>query len=317
MKIFEFINLISHHFSTEIFPAKKGAKIKNSDRYQFVLSWFTDDSADEIEQVSKVIMKSDDYCSKLLNPNTGRDMSYEDASYLKSKINASNFSDVFDKSNLTNGALEALRNDFEKHGYPISDKEIVKEITDIFIKLLNDATKVKRKKSIKSAEFLGDNTLRIGNKKYTLPEPLKVPNLPHSIENKYVNALFEVYSQKTKKSITSLTDLESKPIYKYNLQIHREAFYSAESVLRQIRDFFTDGTKEFNMMKQELYDAIKYHLSLPNDDAFNKLNETMDLVIKISFKKSYLSKAGNGLIGPEEQRGMVHMLVNDGKVRWL
>ena len=96
------------------------------------------------------------------------------------------------------------------------------------------------------------------------------------------------------------------PIYKTNFQFHRSFFYSAESVIHKIRDFFNDSIIEFENMKQEVYDAIKYNLSLPIAEGFVKLNSTMDIVIKRSpFRKSLLFKIGNGLLDRNKEEWFI------------
>jgi hypothetical protein len=317
MKVFEFINIISSYFSTQIERDPRTHRVRDSVRYQTVLTWFTTVESDEIKQVNDAIMKSDNFCSKLLNGNSGKDMPIQDANYLKSKITSENFQEIFDNAGLTNESIKALKKEFKDKGNPLVGRDLVKEITKVLIDILNERSNVNRKIPLSKAIFIGNNKLQIGKKIINLPEPLEVPNLPETKENKYINALFEVYTQKTNKVIVSLADLEFEPFYKANLQLHREFYYSAESVLHQIRDFISDSYTQFANMKQEVYDAIKYHLSLPDKDAFNKLNSTMNLVIMVSFSKAQLAKPGNGIIGPSEKSGMVHMLVNDGKVTWL
>ena len=317
MKLFEFINIISGYFATQIPPDSKTKRVKASLKYQTVLSWFTDSDADEIDQVNQVLMKSDNFCSKLLNGNNDKDMPIQDANYLKGKITSDNFYEVFENAKISDESIEQLIQDFGDKGYTITDINIVDDITTVLIDILNERANVNKKGSIKNAVFIGNDKLQIGKKTIVLPAPLQVPNLPTKNENKYINALFEVYSQKTSKPIATLSDLDTEPIYKTNLQLHREFYYSAESVLHQIRDFFTDSVKEFNNMKHEIYDAIKYNISLTHKDGYEKLNSTMDIVIKVSFSKSFFAKPGNGLIGPSEKSGMVHMLVNDGKVLWV
>jgi len=317
LKIFEFINVISDAFATEILPDCETGKVTDKLKYETVLTWFISYEADEMDAIKKALVKSTNFCNKLLNGNIDKDMPITDAAYLKSKISSEGFEEIFDSVNLEQAAVDSLIQKFADYGEPISEFEIVEDITNVLYKLLDARSSINKKGSIRNAVFIGDNKLQIGKKVYNLPEPLRVPNLPTHVENKYVNALFEVYSQNAKKSIVSLSDLDAMPIYKTNLQFHRESFYSAESVLHQIRDFFNDSIKEFENMKQEVFDAIKYNVSLPFTDGFEKLNTTMDIVIKVSFRKSFLSKPGNGLVGPDEQRGMVHMLVNDGKVTWV
>ncbi|HHX67965.1 MAG TPA: hypothetical protein GX708_07930 [Gallicola sp.] len=232
-------------------------------------------------------------------------------------ISSEGFEDVFDSANLEQIAIESLIKKFDELGEIITEFDIVEDITKVLYKLLDERSSVNKKRSVRNAVFLSDNKLQIGKKIYNLPEPLQVPNLPRKNENIYIDALLEVYSHDSKKSIVSLADLDTMPIYKTNLQLHREFFYSAESVIRKIRDFFTDSLVEFENMKLEIFDAIKYHLSTSKEEVYDKLHTTMDIVIKVSFRKSVLFKVGNGLVGPSEQRGMVHMLVNDGKFRWL
>jgi hypothetical protein len=317
MKLYEFINIISGYFSTQIPPDSKTKRVKDSLRYQTVLSWFTDSDADEIEQVNRVLMKSDNFCNKLLNGNSEKDMPITDANYLKGKVTTDNFFEVFENANLSDESIEKLIIDFQDKGHTITETNIVDDITNVLIDILNERSNTNKKGSIKNAVFIGNDKLKVGKKTIVLPAPLQVPNLPTKKENKYINALFEVYSQKISKPIAALSDLDTEPIYKTNLQLHREFYYSAESVLHQIRDFFSDSVQEFNNMKQEVYDAIKYNISLAHKDGFEKLNSTMDIVIKVTFSKSFFAKSGNGFIGPSEKSGMVHMLVNDGKVIWV
>jgi hypothetical protein len=317
MKVFEFINIISSYFSTQIESDSETHRMRDSLRYQTVLTWFTDVDADEIEHVNKVLTKSDNFCSKLLNGNSDKDIPIRDASYLKGKITSENFYDVFESAGLSKEALKALKKDFEDKGNPLTGKDIVKDITRVLIDILNERAEINRKVPLSKAFFIGNNQLQIGKKVFNLPEPLQVPNLPAVKENRYVNALFEVYAQKTKKAITKMEDLDTEPVYRGDLLLHRRYYYSAESVLHQIRDFISDSYSQFDMMKQEVYDAIEYHLHSFDKDSYEKLKSTMQLVIKVSFTKSPLARPGNGLIGPSEKSGIIHMLVNDGKVTWV
>lgn len=107
------------------------------------------------------------------------------------------------------------------------------------------------------------------------------------------------------------------PVYKTELQIHREDFYSAESVLHKIRDFFFDAEREFNCLKDDVYNGIKLYILHGFSNGYEKMKATLDFVMTISYRKSYLSTQGNGLIGNSEERGIVHMLVNEGKITWI
>lgn len=191
------------------------------------------------------------------------------------------------------------------------------ELTDIFAQLLQERSEINKKASITKAQFISDSQVKIGGKIINLPPALYVPELPQEKENEYVTALLSVFSQKTAKKIMSIDDLDEFPIYQTEIQIHREYFYSAESVLHKVRKFFYDAENEFGTLKNEIFDSIRLDISRSYPDGYEKLQKTMDKVVVITLSKSYFSKPGNGIVGNGEKLGVVHMLVNDGKVRWI
>lgn len=316
MKIYDFINIIASFFSNQIPPSESTGKVSDQLRYSTVITWFTDLSIIDKPMANKVTIKSPNFCNKLLNGNLDKDMPVTDAKLLVSLVSSELFGEIFDEAGLTDESVKQLKKEFKDKGEPIKG-DIVKGITEIFQKLLQERADKNRITSIRKATFIGNNKVQIGKTIYNLPKPLEVPNLPTAIENNYVTALLSVYSQKEKKVISSIKELDELPIYKSNFHFHRKAFYSAESVLYQIRDFFNDAEKEFTNMKKEILDGIRYTLSKPYSSGFEKLDKVMDYVVVVSFSKTYLLKESNGIIGPLEKQGVIHMLVNDGEVKWI
>jgi hypothetical protein len=74
MKIYEFINIISSHFSNEIPADSETNRMSAALKYQTVLTWFTSFDADEKEHAKSVLIRSDELCRKYLNENNDRDM---------------------------------------------------------------------------------------------------------------------------------------------------------------------------------------------------------------------------------------------------
>lgn len=319
MKIGTFIKIISDTFASQIAPSESTGRTSNQLKYQTVITWFISYEAEEQELVNKAMMKgTNNYCNKIMNENLNDDMPIQDAAYLKGRINSEGFEEIFDSAQLDDDAIQSFIQKMADNGIKITEFNFVEDVTNALFKLLDDRSNVNRKSSIRRAEFISDNQVRIGSKIITLPPDLTVPNLPSTNENKYVNALLCVYAQHAKKDTVSISDLDTMPmIYKTNFQLCREDFYSAESVLHKVRDLFTDSEKEFNNMKEEIYRGIYYHLNCPAKNGFSRLNSTMSYVITISFRKSFFSATDNGLIGPSEERGMIHMLVNEGKIEWI
>ncbi|HPX33223.1 MAG TPA: hypothetical protein PLT36_06950 [Erysipelotrichaceae bacterium] len=318
MKIGTFIKIIADSFSSQIAADPSTNRISDQIKYQTVLTWFTPISTMDIDTVNDVINKSENFCNKVMNENSSTDMPITDASRLKSKISEEEFESVFNNANLDDFALNSLVKKFKDRGITISKNEIPKSLAKTFYNLLDKRSEVNKKGSIRNATFLDDSTVKIGTKTIKLPSKLSVPNLPAKQENIYVEALLRVYAQREKKGTISISDLDTMSlVYKTNLQMCREDFYSAESVLHKVRDLFTDSIKEFDEMKNEIYQGIKYTLNSQHVDGFDRLNKTLSQVILISFRKSYFSTSGNGLVGPEEERGMIHMLVNEGRIEWI
>lgn len=187
-------------------------------------------------------------------------------------------------------------------------------VKDVLYNILNFS----KSSSIRYAEFIGGNRVKIGNKTLNIPAELITPDTVQARENRYVDALLEVYSHDTNTETHTVTDLEKlSPKYTKHFKLQRQVFYRAESVLHQIRDTFNDGTAEFNAVKNETYDGIKVKLLEPYDSGYDKINNVLEHVTVLNYSKSYLGRPNNGLIGPSEKQGIVHMLVNDGTIEWL
>lgn len=317
MRVYEFINLIYKFYSSQIPPDDETGRVSAKLIYDTVITWFTDDSMIENDLLKNITNKNQNFCAKVLNESNDMDMPIKDANLLVSKITSENFVYVHDDANLTEEAEQSLVDEFELKGYEVDKRYIPQSLTDIFIKVLRERSSVNKKGSIRKAEFIADNRVKIGGQIFDLPPALRKPELPAEKENEYVTALFSVFSQKTSKPIMSIDDLDDFPIYQREIQIHREHFYSAESVLYKVRDFFYDAESEFATLKDEIFDAIWLDVNRHYPDAYEKLTTTMNTVAVITLSKSYFSKLANGIVGIGEKKGVVHMLVNDGKVRWL
>ena len=59
------------------------------------MTWFIVYEENEKEAIKRALVKSTNFCNKLLNGNIDKDMPINDASYLKSKISSEGFEDVF------------------------------------------------------------------------------------------------------------------------------------------------------------------------------------------------------------------------------
>lgn len=151
------------------------------------------------------------------------------------------------------------------------------------------------------------------------PELLKIDDKDiRSDDLPYVNALMDVYSERTNKTVTPKTIDELPPSLKRNFKTQREAYYSTECIHLGVRDIFADGEKQFNLLKKDTYDGV---IDTYYDDrlrtGYDRLIGVLNKATDISLTKSQLLNITT-LIGNLEKKGICHMLVNDGKIKsWV
>lgn len=148
-------------------------------------------------------------------------------------------------------------------------------------------------------------------------KPIKI-NVPEEYENeelRYIKELFITYSERLGKKINGIDDLKQFSKYLDNFQRQRKSYFAAETIRRFVRDTFTDS-KEFDVLKEEVYDGIIDTCMEEFTYGMERLNEVMKQVVRVSTKKSLLDCKMN-YVGNNEKKGVCHMLVNDDKIRWV
>lgn len=223
-------------------------------------------------------------------------------------------------SNLTEESKRLLINEFKKYGVNLDFDNLPQSLTSALGNILTEITELPKSASLLSANFdIANGIFSIGNKKYKLPYELSsiISKLTNK-DNHFIDALIEVYRQDAKDEKLSLSSLnEFSPEYSAHLLIQKEAFYKAELARRRVRDCFTkDGLNEFNHFKDELYNGIKNKVIERKSNAFQRVKDTVALAISIPIHTSILDTK-ESLIGPSERNGIVHILVNEGKIEWV
>lgn len=145
--------------------------------------------------------------------------------------------------------------------------------------------------------------------------------MPDSIaeqELEYIHALYEVFAEKLNRENFTKDDM---PLLnrgmRENFREQREAYYSAVSVERSVRDMFTDGENEFQILKDDAWRGIDTTYWKDHPDGYARLNAVLEKVTSTSLDRSILSQMRN-LIGNLEKKGICHILVNDGTIEsWV
>ena len=161
-------------------------------------------------------------------------------------------------------------------------------------------------------------TITIGNEKITLPIELNPLSSFAPNEQKYINALCEVYAEKINQIVTPDTINNLQPNIRHHYSEQRKAYYSAESIQRSVREVFADGEKQFEALKTDAYDGISdTYYDDRHKSGYDRLLAVLDKITNTTLTKSSLMNIA-GLIGNLEKKGICHILVNDDKIKsWV
>jgi hypothetical protein len=203
----------------------------------------------------------------------------------------------------------------ESLGYACADL-----FSQILENILRPKTKNRKKLSplsspIKSVYYTEeDRKLHlIGGIEIELPEIL-IPEQLDPIEAPYTTALLEAYASDSEKILSSLPFEELPPKYLRNFTDHRINFYSASRIERFAREH-SDLDSEAEHWKNQTFDYIKDTLWDDYDNGYKRLNAVMKKVVDCS-TISVLDDI-QSFITPRDKKGVCHLMVNQGKLKWV
>jgi hypothetical protein len=149
------------------------------------------------------------------------------------------------------------------------------------------------------------------------PKDIEVPDEPENDELTYIAELLAAYAEKTGVAELSLDALAGYRQYREDLRQRRKEYYAAETIRRGTREVFGEtDPDQFGILKDETYDGIFDVYSQDYQDGYERLLKVMAHVSSIQINKSPLSKLPEW-IGNKEKKGVCHILVNDGVIRWV
>lgn len=153
--------------------------------------------------------------------------------------------------------------------------------------------------------------------KYPPPEAQDVPEKIEIHELVYVNELLDAYADAENLEQLSKQSLLEYPKYNMNFQRQRKNYYAAETIRRSARDAFSESDiNHFDVLKEETYDGIVDVCSQDYPHGFARLNGVMKHATILRIEKCLLSHIPNW-IGNSEKKGVCHILVNDGRIKWV
>ena len=313
MVLSNFISVMYECFGSKIF-ADNYEIIKKSynkaDMLKGVLSKFI------IEDDSDFILfegLSDDYLSKVYKGI--KPLSVNQAIDIKARMDLDTFAYFYENADLPTDQIDELINSFEKYNIKISKPTIEKDIFNVLKDILNNIIDKKEKISIRMVEIIG-KIIKFKNK--ILKVNTDIVYDENDENSKYIEELINVYKIESHIEINSEDEISKLPLYyRQHFKLQKGNFYCAMCALKTLKTLFYDGLDEFNHLKEEIHESIEEILIYPYTSPLEKVNDLLDAVSKTYYSKSYLSKAGNGLIGVKERKGIIYILVNEGLIHFI
>ncbi len=152
-----------------------------------------------------------------------------------------------------------------------------------------------------------------------LPKPKSVP-VPDEIledESSYINELLSAYGDAEKVEGFSKTDLPRYPAYSEDLSERRIDYFAAETIRRGVLELAHGKLAgQFDVLKAETLTGVKDTERQKHDNGYERMLAVMmqATVLPVS---NYVLSNSHYWISNSIKKGVCHVLVNDGKLKWV
>ena len=144
-------------------------------------------------------------------------------------------------------------------------------------------------------------------KRPSIPDP---PNTPAQTESRYIEQLFEAYSDHKSCSLSTTSCLSLWPNLANHLQRQRECFYYAESLRNFARDSVPVGT--FEELQGEVHAGVVDVAELSHTDSFDRVNAVTSAAINMHLTANPLIQVAKA----QDRKGICHQLANEDRLIW-
>lgn len=153
-------------------------------------------------------------------------------------------------------------------------------------------------------------TIRFGGGLPDRPPTLPPPEKPEEGESRYIEKLFEAYTDHMRVKITGLAGLIDRKDLTDHFHRQREFFYHSEALRNFARDNVPPGT--FEDLQSEVYAGVIDVEAASHDDAFARVNA----VIQAATQLQLTSNALISVVKIQDRKGICHQLANDDRLSW-
>jgi hypothetical protein len=156
------------------------------------------------------------------------------------------------------------------------------------------------------------HSVRFGGGLPARPVPETPPAEIASSESRYIQQIFEAYSDHVGEVITDVSLLSDKPNLRQDFLRQRERFYHAESLRNFARDTVPEGT--FEALQQDVfYGVVDVCESEHHDDGLARMRATLDQSARLPATSSPLAS----VVRVPDKQGICHQLANADQLKWV
>lgn len=147
------------------------------------------------------------------------------------------------------------------------------------------------------------------SKKHPLPR-IPAPDRIVESERKYVDALLDVYRERTSVPDLTLDGLINYPDLKKHLKRQRDDYFDAESLRRGTRDIYSDdGEEYFDIFLEEILTGVIDTFEAEYDSGYARLGAVLTAAAQTSTEQCFISR-DTLWVGNHQKKGACHVLVN-------
>jgi hypothetical protein len=155
------------------------------------------------------------------------------------------------------------------------------------------------------------HAVRFGGGFPARPKPEEPPSEITITESRYIEQIYEAYSDYAGELIYDIKSIEKRPELKADFLRQRERFYHAESLRNFARDTVPSGTHED--LQDDVYQGVVDTCESKHDDGFKRMRATITLAGQISISSSPLATVTK----VKDKQGICHQLANDNRLIWV
>ncbi len=291
----------------------------NLENSEFLIKLFNNISEYESSKEGQELQGQEPaYLNKFYNGS--RDVPKKYVKAITSTIDEEKFSKYID-DNLFGDTIQLLDAELEKYNeiFKLHDLDVGHKCAKIFSTILVSLSR--KSKTTDSEQNNPSANLEFKDGKWHFKNLYQNTEIPpaeiQDDENIYVCELYNAYADAGNLEFVNLSIINTlHKRYERNFIDQRKNYFNAKCVLRSVRDNIADSEIVFNQLKDDTFDGICDTYWDDYDNGYIRLVEVLKHVTNLPLTKPVLSEITN-LIGNSEKKGICHMLVNDGKIKWV